>query len=305
MKNIFISLITLLFSLSVNAQIMKIYKGEELVKVYTVAEADKVVFEPPSYEVSISLNQTSAVANVGSILYLIAGIYPNDVTDISLVWSSSNPEVATVDNGIVKCLEAGETIIACEASNYETPQATCKLTVKDDKALLRVAIYESVPGYSVRNMSFYYNDSSSPEDNVYLYNTDKILYFGLLYGFTSAESHEGEGQYIGKAANNPSITDYVRTDPNIDLGTYLLKTNYELIASDGSGEQIRIRDAKAAIPKNTVSLNIGHKYTLVYRIKDNINGYTSTDPTDPSVLYPITLDSIIDDTDGYIWSYDM
>ena len=301
MKKILISLITLLFSLSVNAQIMKIYKGEELIKVYTAAEADRVVFEPASHVVSISLNQTSAVSNVGSVLYLMASVYPNDITDISLVWSSSNPNVATVDNGMVKCLEAGETIITCEASNYGAPKATCKITVKDDKAFIRVAIYETVPGYSVRNMSFFYNDNSSPEDNVYLYKTDKILYCGPLHGFASAESYEGEGQYIGRTVINPVITDYVRTDPKTDIGTFLLKTNYQLIACDGSGEQIQIREANAAIPTNTIFLKYGHKYTLFYKIHDKTQSITTS--VDLSVWFQITLDAIFDDTDGdYIYT---
>ena len=52
---------------------------------------------------------------------------PDNVTNKELKWTSSDPTVATIDNGTVKALKKGETIITAEATNKV--YATCKVTV--------------------------------------------------------------------------------------------------------------------------------------------------------------------------------
>ena len=77
---------------------------------------------------SISLNKSSLSLYVGNTETLVATILPNNATDKSLVWSSSNSNIATVDNGKIIAKAVGTTIIT--VSNADgTKKATCNVTV--------------------------------------------------------------------------------------------------------------------------------------------------------------------------------
>ena len=80
---------------------------------------------------SINLNKTSATIYYGDSLTLTASITPADA-DKTVTWSSSNPAVATVNNGTVKATgkQAGKTTITAKTVNGLT--ATCEVTVFAD-----------------------------------------------------------------------------------------------------------------------------------------------------------------------------
>ena len=64
----------------------------------------------------ISLNKESATIKVGDTLKLIPLIEPDDATDKSVVWTSSDNKIAEVDNGIVKAKNRGFVIITAKSS---------------------------------------------------------------------------------------------------------------------------------------------------------------------------------------------
>lgn len=97
-----------------------------------IIEAEKV-----SISSSIPSEQT---IYIGDTLELSASIKPENVDDPSIVWSSSNEEIATVDqNGHVKTLTAGEATIYAKAANGVTGKK--KLVVKE-KYVESVALSE-------------------------------------------------------------------------------------------------------------------------------------------------------------------
>lgn len=66
---------------------------------------------------------------IGQTLILKATVLPSDATDQELVWSSSNEEVATVDqNGRVRAIGNGSAIITVMTKG-QTKTATCDITV--------------------------------------------------------------------------------------------------------------------------------------------------------------------------------
>jgi len=76
---------------------------------------------------SVTLNKATATLFLGNTVRLTATVYPADATNNGVTWSSSNPAVATVADGIVTSLTAGETTITAttvdgdltaEAVNY-------------------------------------------------------------------------------------------------------------------------------------------------------------------------------------------
>lgn len=91
---------------------------------------------------SITLNKEEMMLVEGETATLIATISPDHATEKTVVWKSSNPTVATVDeSGKVTAMKIGTTeIIAASKKGDKT--ATCKLIVKKMKlALACVAEY--------------------------------------------------------------------------------------------------------------------------------------------------------------------
>ena len=77
---------------------------------------------------SVGLNKTELALEVGKTGTLEAKVEPSDATNKNVTWSSSNPEVATVDNGVVTAVSAGEAIITVTTEDGGKT-ATCKVTV--------------------------------------------------------------------------------------------------------------------------------------------------------------------------------
>ncbi len=82
----------------------------------------------PTLADSVTLNVEEEELQVGEELAIVAVIAPVTTTDKTIVWTSSNPGVAAVNNeGMVKALSLGETEITATTTNGI--QASAKITV--------------------------------------------------------------------------------------------------------------------------------------------------------------------------------
>ena len=80
---------------------------------------------------SIKLNKTAATLFVEDVETLIATVEPTNATNKTVTWSSSNNNVATVDqNGNVKAISRGEAVITATAADGQGAKAECKVTVR-------------------------------------------------------------------------------------------------------------------------------------------------------------------------------
>ena len=73
--------------------------------------------EPKSIQVaSLMLNKTSVVIEAGNSITLTATVLPEDASDKTITWTSSDETIATVENGVVTGLKEGLatiTVISC------------------------------------------------------------------------------------------------------------------------------------------------------------------------------------------------
>ena len=76
---------------------------------------------------SITLDKTSLSLTVGEEETLTATVKPDNATDKTVTWTSSNSAVATVDNGTVKGVKEGTATITAKAGSKT---AKCNVTVK-------------------------------------------------------------------------------------------------------------------------------------------------------------------------------
>ena len=80
----------------------------------------------PTPVTSVTLNKTSASLKVGETVTLTATVGPDDATDKTVTWTTSDATVATVSNGVVTAKMLGTATITAKAGDKT---ATCSITV--------------------------------------------------------------------------------------------------------------------------------------------------------------------------------
>lgn len=116
-----------------NGLVKGVKEGTTVVRV-TVGEkfsdCSVTVIDPANAPVpvtGISLDQARLSLEAGGTATLVATLEPENATDKTVAWSSSNTATAMVDqNGVVTAVAAGTAVITAKANNYS---ATCVVTV--------------------------------------------------------------------------------------------------------------------------------------------------------------------------------
>lgn len=93
---------------------------------------DEVAPTPVS---GITLDKTEAQMNIGATLTLTATVTPEDATDKTVVWTSSEETVATVVDGVVTAKAVGTAVITAKAGEFST---TCTVTVSEQVEIVPV-----------------------------------------------------------------------------------------------------------------------------------------------------------------------
>ena len=160
-------------------------------------ESDELII-PVSY---INLNSTTLKLYVGDKGQLTAIVGPKDATDKTVVWSSANPAVATVDQtGIVTALTDGTVTITATAGGKV---ATCVVTISN----LAVAVADYIDEYNenqgkgipIGNVVWAPVNCGYHKDN---YKYGKLYQWGRKYGQGySGNLYDVDGQNIGKVSD--------------------------------------------------------------------------------------------------------
>ena len=99
-----------------------------------MSEMDAVLVE------EILLNSNEFVLNAGFTFQLTAVVLPGNVTNPAIVWTSSNPEVATVDdNGLVSAVAEGNATITATSADGNA-MATADVEVKINMGIEDVTV---------------------------------------------------------------------------------------------------------------------------------------------------------------------
>ena len=206
-----------------------------------------------------------------------------------------------------------------------------KFTFRAAASKVRLGIYETIPGYDVRNIKFYYTNSTeqSSTTNAYLtgsfngtssgaegtynvtYNASGLAIFDASaaastyfdFGSFASATPENVGTAIGTLSTSPmwatGSSTYQSVLPNTDnVANMILKVDYELYNAT-SGETIKVNGATAVVPQMYMTWNPNYAYTYLFKISDNTNGKTKPGDGNPVGLYPITFDAVtVATTDG-------
>ncbi|MBE6254989.1 MAG: hypothetical protein E7105_05675 [Prevotella sp.] len=232
-----------------------------------------------------------------------------------------------------------------------------QLQFKNLGSKVRVALYETVPGYSIKDVIFYTVDGTTDFTDASKSGTAKLIsanasgiptnatievlfpHVGTNYepGGTAPKqdynkaiatvTSPGTGAAYATKLDFGALTDQlVGKDPsgyeandNVYLGRSLpeatfagdedadfyqtvfpvsssdpltLRVDYKLVATDGSGEVINVKGAKAVVPATYTTWLPNYAYTYIFKISDNTNGWTGT-ASEPAGLFPITFDAVV------------
>jgi hypothetical protein len=214
-------------------------------------------------------------------------------------------------------------------------------------ARMRIGFYETIPGYAVKDLVFYYigapsgsytvgtggaypregtysitySNVSNEAHSTFIGANNKMDYsntFGLLsytsalsetgsdeslpyidadgalsatpvnafLGTTAAQATFGRGSYtIDGQANVESDFKPILPNENNTLRVQL-RLDYTLVATDGSGEELHIRDAYVSVPVSYLQWRPNYSYTYLFRITEQTNGFTGGGGGDPSPVDP-------------------
>lgn len=109
----------------------------------------------------VFFNQEYFVMKVGESAVLTARVFPDNADDKSLIWTSSNKGVATVDqNGKVTAVSAGTEIITATTKDGSWQSASCSVVVIDEPTAVDL-------GLSVKWASFNLGASAADECGLY------------------------------------------------------------------------------------------------------------------------------------------
>lgn len=120
----------------------------DLLKHYDLGEVTTAEAEAPT---SLTISEAELLLNTGMSKELTVTVQPPEVA-AGLIWTSSDPTVATVSGGSVTAREAGETDITVTmagetAAGQEKVSAVCHVTVRDYAIRVKIAheSYDSIP----------------------------------------------------------------------------------------------------------------------------------------------------------------
>ena len=127
---------------------------------------------------SITLDKTALSLAIGEAATLTATVKPDDATDKTVVWSSSDESIAKVDNGKVMALKIGSAIVTATAASFSV---SCNVTVIHPDNII---YYTSTDGNIVKP----YNESAFGANiisNEYNDGIGRIIFDGIVQNIGS------------------------------------------------------------------------------------------------------------------------
>ena len=119
---------TKLAHVNIEGNNIKVLNSSNISDAYIYCDDDVTIIE--NSVKSITLNKTSATLNSGKTLQLTATVAPSSADMKTVLWSSSNSNVAKVDSkGLVTAVGSGTATITATAEDRSGVKATCTITV--------------------------------------------------------------------------------------------------------------------------------------------------------------------------------
>ena len=231
-----------------------------------------VDYDNPVAVTGLSLDKSSINIDVGSTSAIIASITPSDATNKTIIWESSNPSVASVNqSGVVTGITSGNATITAKTVDGSF-QATCSVSVNPVYAI-GIILNKDILNLDVAQ-------SETLFATVFPSNTTNngVTWSSNNYGIASVDS---SGKVTGVTGGTATIT--AKTND----GTNLTATCTVTVATQ------TVSVTGIALDKLTMNLYVGETGWLtpiIYPSNATDQGLTWQGGSNPSVAY-LTLDN--------------
>ncbi len=185
---------------------------------------------------SISLNKTELSLKKGTSETLTLAFTPTDATEQTVTWSSDHSECATVKNGLVTAVAAGEATITVTTKDGDKT-ATCKVTVTEDPA--------PTPGsvaVSPKQLNLTVGETSTlaaatiPENQAVTWSSSQ----------PSVAAVDSTGKVTAKAAGDAVITAEITVDGQKYTDTCAVKVSAKPVAPTLSNTSLSLNVSKSS-----------------------------------------------------------
>lgn len=116
--------------------------------------------------------------------------------------------------------------------------------------------------------------------------------FQLNTGAEDKETTNAEDKYIGRTNVEATSTNEKSVSTCAITGGLTMKADYTLIATDGSGEEIKVTGATVNVPEDYTTWKSNFIYDYIFKITENTNGSTGGSGSTLG-LKPIVFDAIV------------
>jgi len=225
----------------------------------------------------IELNKKGLILKVGNSEMLSAKLTPTNATDKTLTWISSNTKVATVENGLVKAIGYGDTIITVKTNNGL--EASCNVVVPKEHELMNKAVL-SLLSDSSRNIKTHFNNNNCKKgqscDRPNIYNSK--ISGNIKLSLYNPSSNKKE--YITTVNNNVMLTNLL-----IPGNTYYLESsndskNYEYVSINKGIRMIQVKSVRNIRDFGGWKADGGTlKYGIIFRGASPYESLTETEST--------------------------
>ncbi|MGN1457106.1 MAG: Ig domain-containing protein [Acutalibacteraceae bacterium] len=213
---------------------------------------------------SISLNTQSITLKEGSGKKLTASVLPENVSNKSIRYSSSDSSVASVDNkGYIKAIKEGVAVITAESSSSAITK----------KCIVNVRSKSGNDDFSVTVSGTVYELSGekAPNKKIELKNSKDLFYAesdnnGQFEFYNVEQGNYTISVYKSDNADMPSASATVIVSSyNMNISCIINSTELVLLYQD---EKISSKDIKdITLNKSSIILDKGEEYDMTYKIR--------------------------------------
>lgn len=251
----------------------------------------------------------------------------NDI-NVEKVENQKNPTFTLTGkvSALKSCYIADPVSVASSSQDFGKD---VKFTFRSTGTKVSVRIFETIPGYNIKEIKFYKADDTetATSDQPVLYATSACFSSSeetgtgtmkLTFNKTSVSTKLtvdnpttgigtetknleftgfsfGQDNLLGTDRNSATKSGAIYVSPiNIEDGL-TMKVDYTLISTDDSGETINVKGATVKVPKDYTNWEENHHYTYIFKITDSTNGSTGGNITG---LNPIVFDAIVSEDLG-------
>ena len=129
---------------------------------------------------SVELDESSITLNEDDTQTLTATISPDNATNKNVTWESDDEDVATVENGVVTAVGAGDAVITCKSVADNTKSATCNVHVNSPYTKSKLIFTAACGGSGTADDGAEWAVTSDANESVYDGTS------GIHYGTNSA-----------------------------------------------------------------------------------------------------------------------